>query len=95
MNEFDDQDHALAAAKSFLDLLMVKPEHEVETIDEDLLGKIMRGEETPEINLDDFAEVEQLGESSPALSESCPARPQVRKEISRRDLLRGNFLEDS
>lgn len=95
MNEFDDQDHALAAASSFLDLLMVKPEHEAETIDEDLLGKIMRGEETPEINLDDFAEVEQLGDSAPAGSETCPARSQVKKDISRRDLLRGNFLEET
>ena len=95
MNEFDDQDHALAAAKSFLDLLMVKPEHEAETIDEDLLGKIMRGEETPEINLDEFAEVEQLGESSPAVSETCPERTKIKREISRRDLLRGNFLENS
>ena len=95
MNEFDDQDHALAAAGSFLDLLMVKPEHEGETIDEDLLGKIMRGEETPDIDLDDFAEVEQLGDSAPAVSETCPAQSQVKKDISRRDLLRGNFLEET
>ncbi len=94
MNEFDDQDHALAAAASFLDLLMVKPEHETDIIDEDLLGRIMRGEETPEINLDEFAEVEQLGDTGSAVSETCPDRSKVKREISRRDLLRGNFLEE-
>ena len=94
MNEFDDQDHALAAAGSFLELLLVEPKEKADVVDEELLGKIMRGEETPEINLDDFAEVEQLGESSPAVSETCPAKSQVKKEISRRDLLRGNFLEE-
>jgi hypothetical protein len=55
----------------------------------------MRGEKMPKINLDDFAEIEQLGVSSPALSENCPARPQVIKEISCRYLLRCNFLEGS
>ncbi len=95
MNEFYDQDHAVAAAKSFLDLLMVRPEHKADVIDEDLLGKIMRGEEVPEIDLDDFAEVEQLEASTPGISKTCPERARVKKEISRRDLLRGDFLEET
>ncbi len=95
MNEFYDQDHAMAAAKSFLDLLMVRPEQKADVIDEDLLGKIMRGEEVPEINLDEFGEIEQLGEQGANIPKTCPARSQIKKEISRRDLLRGNFLEDT
>ncbi len=95
MNEFESQDHAVAAAKGFLDLLMVQPKQKADVIDEDLLGKIMRGEETPEIDLDQFGDIEQLGEQGTDIPETCPARSQIKKDISRRDLLRGNFSEDT
>lgn len=38
MYEFDDQNHALVAAKSFFDLLMVKPGYEIGTVYEELRG---------------------------------------------------------
>lgn len=96
MNEFANQDHALAAAQAFLDTLMVERDPNAPPpVDEALLGRIMRGEETPEVNLDDFATIEpmQSGEKKCALREANEVtQVSMDKPLSRRELLRGSFL---
>lgn len=97
MREFSGQAHALAAAEAFLRDLMTPSagsESESEAGDEELLGRIMRGEETPEIDLD------ALEQGRLAEIESRPAKRLadigVRVEdrvVSRRDLLRGMLGE--
>ncbi len=95
MTEFYNQDHALAAAQSFLDTLMVeKKPTEEEVIDEELLGRIMRGEETPEVDLDDFAVIEATNSSSPVRGTS-ETQAGTEEKLSRRELLRGSFLKDT
>jgi [NiFe] hydrogenase assembly HybE family chaperone len=90
MNEFINQDHALAAAQGFLDTLMVEREAtEDDPVDQELLGRIMRGEEVPEVSLDDFAGIETTGTAVQA----GEAR-QIKTGVSRRDLLRGSFLRE-
>ncbi|MCU7796793.1 MAG: [NiFe]-hydrogenase assembly chaperone HybE [Candidatus Thiodiazotropha sp. (ex Myrtea spinifera)] len=85
MHEFMDQDHAVAAAESFMQTLMVEVEHpEQDPHDEELLGRILRGEETPEIEMDGFA----LAEKKIAEQEGCQSES-VEPGITRRDLLRG------
>lgn len=99
MNEFANQDHALAAAQAFLDTLMVERDPNAPPpVDEALLGRIMRGEETPEVNLDDFATIEpmQSGEKKCALREANEVTlVSMDKPLSRRELLRGAFLRGS
>ncbi|VAX06032.1 hypothetical protein MNBD_GAMMA25-2573 [hydrothermal vent metagenome] len=91
MDEFVNQDHALSAAQVFIETLMVETEATDESIvDQALLGRIMRGEETAEVNLDDFALI-NAEESSAAAIQSAEIKVQVKKTLSRRDLLRGNF----
>ena len=92
MREFRCHQQAVAAAQAFLDGLMVERElSEDELVDEELLGKVMRGEETPEIDLNDFAEIQtaetdlKIGHAGDELT-SKPA-----KKITRRNILRGNF----
>ena len=52
MHEFVNQAHAVAAAQSFLDILMTEAQSDAEDpVDEELLGRIMRGEETPGVDL--------------------------------------------
>ena len=87
MHEFMDQDHAVAAANSFMQTLMVEVERpERDPHDEELLGRILRGEETPEAEMDGFALVEARldaqGGCSAAEGERC---------LTRRELLRGGF----
>jgi [NiFe] hydrogenase assembly HybE family chaperone len=57
MHEFMNQEHAVACAESFMQTLMVVAVDEPDTDphDEELLGRILRGEETPEVELDGFA----------------------------------------
>lgn len=85
MHEFMDQDHAVAAAENFMKTLMV----EVETPDNDphdeaLLGRILRGEEMAEVEMDGFALAEakckQEGGSAESLEQEL---------LSRREFLRG------
>ncbi len=94
MSEFANQDHALAAAQSFLDTLMVETElAEDNVIDDELLGRIMRGEETPEVNLDDFAVIDATETVTPVRG-APEIKLRVEKKLSRRDLLRGSFLTE-
>ena len=95
MREFVSQAHALAAAEAFLrDLMAPAARGAPEPVDEELLGRIMRGEETPEIDL------EALEQGRLVEVERRPTRRLadigVRVEgkmISRRDLLRGRLRE--
>ena len=87
MHEFANQDHALAAAESFLETLMVAVENpNTDPHDEALLGRILRGEETPELELDGFA----LSESKRNGNPECAASEEEQC-MTRRDLLHGRF----
>ena len=75
MHEFMDQEHALAAAESFMQTLMVEVENpHTDPHDEELLGRILRGEETVETALE--------SESAPEAGERC---------LTRRELLKKSF----
>ena len=95
MREFQNQNHALAAAEAFMRTLMTPatPSDEV-PIDEELLGKVMRGEETPEIDLDamEAAVGKTTGPGAVRGLDSIGVRVEERK-ISRRDLLRGRLSD--
>ncbi len=85
MNEFMDQDHAVAAAESFMQTLMVEVENpETDPHDEELLGRILRGEETPEEELDGFA----LAEATNTSNSGSPGETEP-QGLTRRELLRG------
>jgi len=60
-------------------------------VDEELLGKVMRGEETPEINLDDFDTIEPVQTGTPPLTGHSELKSNAAKKISRRNLLRAKF----
>jgi [NiFe] hydrogenase assembly HybE family chaperone len=86
MHEFMNQDHAVAAAESFMQTLMVEVEEpDTDPHDEELLGRILRGEETPEVEMDGFALAEEEIPEQPPAPMDC--------NISRRDLLRGGRRE--
>ncbi|MEJ2455931.1 MAG: [NiFe]-hydrogenase assembly chaperone HybE [Candidatus Thiodiazotropha sp.] len=83
MNEFMNQEHAVAAAESFMQTLMVEVEHpDTDPHDEELLGRILRGEETPEVELNGFALAESHADSD------CPAAGD-QPGLTRREFLRG------
>jgi [NiFe] hydrogenase assembly HybE family chaperone len=85
MNEFFNQDHAQAAAESFMQTLMVAVEEpDTDPHDEELLGRILRGEEPPEAELDGLAQTRSKGDARCADSEN-------ELRLTRRELLRGDF----
>jgi [NiFe] hydrogenase assembly HybE family chaperone len=86
MHEFMNQEHAVAAAESFMQTLMVEVEEpETDPHDEELLGRILRGEETPEVELDGFA----LAETKSGADSTCPASGET-PGLTRRQFLRGS-----
>ncbi|MEW8014924.1 MAG: [NiFe]-hydrogenase assembly chaperone HybE [Candidatus Sedimenticola endophacoides] len=88
MHEFLSQEHALAAARGFLDTLMVERERsEEERVDEALLGRILRGEETPEVELGAF----DIAEQEPP-APCAAAQGRIKARLSRRGLLRGALV---
>lgn len=92
MREFINHDQAVIAAQNFLDGLKVEsPVTEEDLVDEDLLGKVMRGEETPELNLDDFDVIEPLQVDLFPKRGQPELNVKIEKKISRSDLLRGNL----
>ena len=92
MREFRSHQQAVAAAQAFLDGLMVERElSEDERVNEELLGKVMRGEETPEIDLDDFAEIKPAEAGSIKQNDPQELTVKAAKKITRRNLLRGNI----
>ncbi len=105
MHEFKSQEHAVNVAQDFLNNLIVEREPTVEElVDEDLLGRIMRGEEI-DVNLDEFAVIEPIKQSAkPELTTkedkvnaaispvtSTTTVPKMSQAMSRRDLIRGKF----
>jgi len=89
MNNFISQEQAVTEAQNFLDKLFIDPEPGAEVqVDEELLGRIMRGEETPD--LDDFATIESYEKVIPVKNITDIKIPE-RKNIDRRSLLRGKF----
>ncbi|MES9928648.1 MAG: [NiFe]-hydrogenase assembly chaperone HybE [Candidatus Thiodiazotropha sp. 6PDIVS] len=85
MHEFMDQDHAVAAAENFMKMLMVEigtPDSDPH--DEALLGRILRGEEVAEVEMDGFAIAEAKCKREVSSVESS-----VEELISRREFLRG------
>ncbi|MET0091355.1 MAG: [NiFe]-hydrogenase assembly chaperone HybE [Candidatus Thiodiazotropha sp.] len=87
MHEFMDQDHAVAAAESFMQTLMTPVENpDTDPFDEALLGRILRGEETPEVVMDGFALAEEAHEAE----KPCGAT-QESLNLTRRELLLKGF----
>jgi [NiFe] hydrogenase assembly HybE family chaperone len=71
MHEFMHQEHAVAAAESFMQTLMVEVENpDTDPHDEELLGRILRGEETNDAT-DDVA---------PQAGERCLTRRELLKK---------------
>jgi [NiFe] hydrogenase assembly HybE family chaperone len=75
MHPFGNQAAAIAEAKSFMDKLLVMPPKGVQDdpVDEELLGKIMRGEKVPEMDKDGNFIQERpssMSESTPAVTET-------------------------
>lgn len=70
MHRFHTQEAAIAEATAFLDMLLVAPPGGVQydPVDEELLGKILRGEKVPEMDKDGRL----VRESPSRLSESTP-----------------------
>ena len=103
MREFSSQEHAVKVARDFMNDLIVEREPTVEElVDEDLLGRIMRGEEI-DVNLDEFAVIEPIKQpiktQAPDIKETVVSGPVLTKTpqklsqvMSRRDLIRGKFL---
>lgn len=84
MREFRSQEHAVAAAESFLAGLMVEVEHpDQDPYDEELLGRILRGEE--------FTKPDEVEPMKPNTTELEANGIDV--SLSRRALLRGNFFK--
>jgi hypothetical protein len=87
MHEFANQEHALAAARSFMQTLMVAVEEpDEDPYDEELLGRILRGEEEVETGIDGFALAEQGTEAMESGEEQL---------LTRRQLLRGNLNRET
>ena len=92
MREFRCHEQAIAAAQAFLDGLL--EEHELsedEQVDEELLGKVMRGEATPEIDLNEFAGIEPAEADLKARNDRDELKVEDARKITRRNMLRGNF----
>ena len=85
MHEFLNQDHAVAAAENFMQTLMVEvAEPDSDPHQEELLGRILRGEETPEVEMDGFA----LAEAKSQSTADCPAAGE-KPGLTRREFLGG------
>jgi len=91
MREFHTQEHAVAAAESFMEALMVQVDHpDRDPHDEELLGRILRGEE--EVDLSEFDTIEPMGRES-KVGSADGKQESFAENITRRELLRGNFLK--
>jgi [NiFe] hydrogenase assembly HybE family chaperone len=91
MREFTSQAHARAAAEAFLrDLMTPASPLDEDPVDDELLGRIMRGEDTPEIDMDALDEGRLVEvESRPASRLEDIGVHLEERMVSRRDLLRG------
>ncbi len=93
MRDFISHEQALVVAQNFLDDLMVdRALSEEERVDEDLLGRVMRGEDTSDVNLDDFDTIQPMSaESQTAAGEAQIPVTLADNKISRRNLLCGKL----
>ncbi|MCP4376959.1 MAG: [NiFe]-hydrogenase assembly chaperone HybE [bacterium] len=94
MREFVNQNHALAAARSFLDALLVETQgSQGDPVDEELLGRILRGEEPTEMGPAPAASnsVDAVETKARLVRERSTTPVSVELNLSRRDLLRGRF----
>lgn len=91
MREFTSQAHALAAAEAFLrDLLAPAASEHAEPVDEELLGRVMRGEDTPEIDMEALEQGRLVEVDSKPSKRLADIEVRVEdKLVSRRELLRG------
>ncbi|MCP4374750.1 MAG: [NiFe]-hydrogenase assembly chaperone HybE, partial [bacterium] len=97
MREFVNQNHALAAARSFLDALLVETQgSQGGPVDEELLGRILRGEEPTEMRPAPAASnsVDVVETKARLVRERSTTPASVELNLSRRDLLRGRFSTD-
>ncbi len=94
MRQFLTQDQAVAAARQFLDGLMTEArEADTDPVDEELLGRILRGEEVPAIETAaNDVDATQAHGTGVAAQPGAPAPAE--KTLSRRTLLRGGFAPD-
>mgnify|MGYP001824040004 FL=1 len=90
MRAFGSHEHAVKAAREFLDKLMQERDPgAAEPVDEELLGKVMRGEVVPETHFEDFA---SLNAEEVPEEEYEPEQFEERSgAISRRTLLKGRI----
>jgi len=89
MQNFASHEQALHAAQSFLDDLMVERDlTEEEQVDEELLGRVLRGEAIPEVNFDaiESAQADEIPDEG-----QREINVNAQKEVSRRNLLRGQL----
>jgi len=96
MREFTSQAHALAAAEAFLrDLQAPLASDHAEPVDEELLGRVMRGEDTPEIDMDALEQGRLVEVENKPTRRLADIEVRVEdKMVSRRELLRG-LVRDS
>ncbi len=95
MREFAGHEQAASVAQAFLDTLMVETQpSEEDLVDEELLGRIMRGEQTAEVNLEEFVAIEPPETGAVPVRGQPDMKVRVEKKLSRRELLRGSFLGD-
>ncbi len=92
MRDFISHEQAVQVAQDFLDDLMIeKKPTEEDMVDEELLGRVMRGEDTSDIDLSQFDEYDPVQDESAMTHEQAEVQVKVEKKLSRRDLLRGNL----
>lgn len=99
MREFSSQNHALAAAEAWLREAMDPARAGTgDPIDEELLGRVMRGEETPDIDIDELESI-AFGQDDQAAARPVRGLQDIgvrveEQGITRRDLLRGRIHND-
>ncbi len=92
MYVFASHEQAVNVAQAFLDTLMVEAElTEQDLVDEELLGRIMRGEEASEVELEGSAAMETMETGAAPVRGRSVMEVRVENKLSRRDLLRGSF----
>ncbi len=90
MRDFSSHQQALQVAQDFLDALMEEgTPTEEDLVDADLLGRVMRGEDTSDIDLSQFDTTDPIASTRVEAEEEPHSA--VDKVISRRNLLRGNL----
>jgi [NiFe] hydrogenase assembly HybE family chaperone len=92
MREFVSHHQALRIAEDFLAGLFEECElSEEDRVDEELLGRVMRGEVTPEVDFDRFDEFAPMQAGVAPVRGDSESGVVVENKISRRDLLRGEL----